>query len=154
MRILALLFAITFNLSFAFAQERQWSLDASEKEAFLVFGVADTDDVGLSFWCKIGSGKISIFATFDRDLIKKDQKADVQLLVDAEKFDIKMQASIGSGSRTGSLEGPVSVDGTVMKAVEGSQSFRLTAFGHSATYPLIDADVNGLRHTCSGDVLN
>lgn len=33
------------------AQEREWSLDASDQEAYLIFGVADSDDVGVSLWC-------------------------------------------------------------------------------------------------------
>lgn len=154
MRIFIFLIAMLAIFSSAFAQERQWSLNASGPEAFLVFGVADTDDVGLSFWCKIGSSKISIFERIDRDLIVKDQIAKVKLKVDAETFDIKMQASRSPGSKTGSLEGPVSVDGTIMKAVLHAQTFSLTAFGHTTSYPLVDAEVDGLLKTCSGEIVN
>ncbi len=154
MRIFVFLAAMIANFSPSFAQERQWSLNALGPEAFLVFGVADTDDVGLSFWCKIGSGKISIFERFDREVIQKDQIAKVKLKVDAEVFDIKMQASVSNDSKAGSLEGPVSVDGTVMKAVLHAQSFSLTAFGHTSSYPLVDAEVDGLLKTCSGEIAN
>ena len=37
----------------ALAQERQWSLDTVNNQVFLVFGVPESDDVGLSFWCDI-----------------------------------------------------------------------------------------------------
>ena len=33
------------------AQERQWSLDAGDQDAYLIFGVPDSDDVGVSLWC-------------------------------------------------------------------------------------------------------
>jgi hypothetical protein len=154
MRFLFLVFTLLLDISFAQAQERQWSLDASEQEAFLVFGVPDTDDAGFSFWCKIGSGKISIFAPLDRNLINHDQKTPVEIRVDNKKFDIIMQALMSKGSKTGSIEGPVSVDGTVMKAVVGAQTISLIAFGHKTSFPLIDADVEGLLRTCSGNVLN
>jgi hypothetical protein len=154
MRKFFLIISIALGVTPAFAQERQWSLDASGPEAYLVFGVADTDDVGLSFWCKIGSGKISIFTAFNRDLIGKDQTAKARLKVDDQVFDIKMLASTGLGSKTGSLEGPVSVTGTVMKAVQHASQFSITAFGHTMSYPMIDADVGGLLATCSGEVGN
>lgn len=154
MRLPILVFCLFLTLTPAYAQERQWSLDASGSEAYLVFGVADTDDVGLSFWCKIGSGTVSIFERFDRKVIVKDQPTKVKLKVDGEIFDIKMQASVSEGSNSGSLEGPVSVGGTVMKAVLHANKFSLTAFGHTSSYPLADADVAGLLQTCSRAVGN
>ena len=38
------------------AQERQWTLDASDEDAYLIFGVPESDDVGLSLWCPIQKG--------------------------------------------------------------------------------------------------
>jgi hypothetical protein len=154
MRFIITALALLLNVSFAHAQERQWRLDASAEDAFLVFGVPDTDDAGLSFWCKIGSGTISIFAPFDRDLIKKDHTVPVELIVGDQKFNIKMKATVDINSKTGSIEGPVSVDGTVMKAVANGTSISLNTLGHKASYPLVDADVAGLLRTCSGEILN
>jgi hypothetical protein len=154
MRPFILLVVLTITSNYAFAQERQWRLDASADDAFLVFGVPDTDDAGLSFWCKIGSGTISIFAPFDRALIKSDHTTPVELMIDDQKFDIKMKVSRDPTSKTGSIEGPVSVSGTIMKAVEKANYISLTALGHRESYPLVDADVAGLLRICSGEVLN
>ncbi len=55
-------FLATIFVQPAFAQEREWLLDAVEEDVFLVFGVPDTNDVGVSFWCKIGTGVVSVFA--------------------------------------------------------------------------------------------
>jgi hypothetical protein len=154
MRFIIPALALLLNVTFAHAQERQWRLDASAEDAFLVFGVPDTDDAGFSFWCKIGSGTVSIFAPFDRNLIKHDQTVPVELIAGDQKFNIKMKASLDKNSKTGSIEGPVSVDGTVMKAVASALSISLNTLGHKASYPLIDADVAGLLHTCSGEILN
>jgi hypothetical protein len=150
MRLTVFVLCFVINLQPSLAQERQWRLDASDKDAFLVFGVPDTDDAGLSFWCKIGSGTVSIFAPFDRNLIKKDQTAPVELAIDEQKFAIKMKASLDVSSKTGSLQGPVSVDGTVMQAVANSNTFSFTAFGQRKNYPLADADVAGLLRVCGG----
>jgi hypothetical protein len=154
MRLIALLVAAALSVSHADAQERQWRLDASAQDAFLVFGVPDTDDAGFSFWCKIGSGTISLFAPFDRNLIRHDQTIPVAIRTGDKNFNIKMKATVDKNSKTGSIEGPVGVTGTVMKAVSTATSISLTALGHKASYPLIDADISGLLRICSGEVLN
>jgi hypothetical protein len=154
MRFALILLVLIFQVAASRAQERQWRLDASDQDAFLVFGVPDTDDAGLSFWCKIGSGKISIFTPFARDLIKRNRQASVELMVDAQSFNIKMKARMDPHSKTGSLEGPVDVKGTVMQAVQSASGFSITAFGRKVTYPLIDADVEGLLRTCSRELIN
>jgi hypothetical protein len=43
------------------AQEREWNFNTGDEEAYLVFGVPESDDVGVSFWCTIGRGDIGIF---------------------------------------------------------------------------------------------
>lgn len=154
MRFVFAVMAVVLNLSFAQAQERQWRLDASAQDAFLVFGVPDTDDAGFSFWCKIGSGTVAIFSPFDRILIDHDQTVAVKIEVGDAKFDIKMKASLDRNSKSGSIEGPVSVNGTVMQAVKKATSINLQALGHKSSYPLIDADINGLLRICSGEALN
>jgi hypothetical protein len=145
-------FILTSNL--AFAQERQWSLDASEREAFLVFGVADTDDVGLSFWCEIGSPKISIFAPVPHTLLRKDQKTRIDVTIDDTNFNIIAKASHTPGSTAASIEAVIDYDGTVIKAAAAGQIIRVSALGHKSSYPLADADFAGLLRVCSGNFNN
>ena len=152
MRIFIFLLAVITTFSAALAQERQWSLDASEREAYLVFGVPDTDDVGLSFWCEIGSGKISIFEPLDHKLLKKDKKIRIDLAIGDEKFNIVAKASTSPESRSASLEAQVAVDGTVMQAASKAQIISVTALGRKSSYPMFDADVAGLLRLCSGEV--
>ncbi len=154
MRIALFFFAVILNMNVAFAQERQWSLDASEREAYLVFGVPDTDDVGLSFWCEIGKGKISIFEPVNHRLLKNNKKIRIDLTIDNEKFNIVAKASPSPESRSASLEALVDVNGTVMKAVGRSQTITFSALGQKSSYPLFDADVTGLLRVCSGEVIN
>ena len=59
MPLLAIAMALCSNA--VLAQERQWALDTADNDAFLVFGVAESDDVGISFWCTIGSDKLKVF---------------------------------------------------------------------------------------------
>ena len=154
MRILYFLIFAFATCFPAFAQERQWTLDASDREAYLVFGVPDTDDVGLSFWCEIGSGKISIFEPITHAAIKKDTKIRIDLAIGDEKFNIVAKASTTPDSRSASLEALVAVDGTVMQAAGKAQIISVSALGHKSSYPMFDADVAGLQRVCSGEVEN
>jgi hypothetical protein len=138
----------------AFAQERQWSLDASEREAFLVFGVPDTDDVGLSFWCEIGKPRISIFAPVPHGALKKDQRLHIDLDFGDDKFHIIAKGSHAPNSTAASVEALVDPNGTVMKAASQAESVSITALGHKASYPLVDADFEGLLRVCSGTIEN
>jgi hypothetical protein len=154
MRIIFVVLYFILTMNSAFAQERQWSLDASEREAFLVFGVPDTDDVGLSFWCEIGKGKISIFAPVPHSNVSKDKRIHIDLKIDDAKFNIIAKASQTPGTTAASVEALVDPKGTVMQAVMKSQTFAVTALEHTASYPLIGADVEGLLRVCSGSVEN
>ena len=58
-RRLSMLFAIGLLAGAAHAQEREWMLDASDEDAYLIFGVPETDDGGISLWCRIGKGTVS-----------------------------------------------------------------------------------------------
>jgi hypothetical protein len=136
----------------AHAQERQWTLNAALQDVSLEFGVNGTDDVGLSFYCEIGSGKVSIFMPIDRQLITKDAKVPVLLKVDDTEFPIQMQASKSEGSRSGGLDGPVKVDGTVMQAMNGAREFSIFALGKAMNFPMLDADVDGFVKVCSGEI--
>jgi hypothetical protein len=154
MRITYIFFVFILTMNSALAQERQWTLDASEREAFLVFGVPDTDDVGLSFWCEIGKPKISVFAPVPHSKLAKDQKIKIDLKIGTENFNIIAKASQTPGTTAASVEALVDHDGTVMKAVTRAQQIAVKALGHTANYPLVDADVDGLLRVCSGTVDN
>ena len=136
------------------AQERQWTLDVSEREAFLVFGVPDTDDVGFSFWCDIGKSKISIFAPVAHTALKQNKRLHIDLAIDDEKFNIIAKASSTPGTQDSSVEALVAIDGTVMKAVGQAQTITVKVANHTASYPLVDADIKGLLRVCSGELSN
>jgi hypothetical protein len=146
--------ALLATASISHAQEREWTLNASDKEAFLVFGVPDTDDVGISFWCEIGTNKFSIFVNNVEGPLKENQKADMVIEIDSQKFSIKAKAAIEKSGRSKSLEGQIPGNSPILKAAENGSSLKTTVQGRTNTYPLIDADVTGLLRTCAGDEVN
>jgi hypothetical protein len=154
---LRLIFAIITLLSaahYAVAQEREWTLNASDKEAFLVFGVPDTDDVGLSLWCEIGTNKFSVFVNNIGGHLKQNQSTIISIDVDGKKYSIKAKAAVDKLGRSQSIEGQISSNDAFLKSAENGTLLKTTIQGHTTTYPLTDADITGLIRTCAGAVIN
>ena len=150
-RTFAAFAAILISTGQSYAQERQWSLNASEKEAFLVFGVPDTDDVGLSFWCEIGSKNISLFVPGVPAGLNPGQSTAVDLKLDGKTFSLNGKISKEKNSRLPSVESSVPTDDKLFSAVEDAQVIAITVGGHTNSYPVTDADIAGLLQTCSGE---
>ena len=138
----------------SFAQEREWTLNASEKEAFLVFGVPDTDDVGLSFWCEIGTNKISVFVNNISGQLKLNQSTNLSLDIDGKKFSVNAKAAVDTSGKSKSLEGQIPSNSPILKAAETGSTLKSTILNHTNTYPLVDADFTGLMRDCAGDMVN
>lgn len=154
MRFIFILLALLASASSSFAQEREWTLNASDKEAFLVFGVPDTDDVGISFWCEIGTNKFSIFVNNIAGQLKEGQLTNMAIEIDTHKFSVKAKAAVDKLGLSKSLEGQIPSNSPLLKAAENGSTLKTIVFNHSNTYPLIDADFTGLLRTCAGDVVN
>jgi hypothetical protein len=126
------------------AQEREWVLDAAEEDVYLLFGVPNTTDVGVSFWCKISSGKVSLFApapTTQRKL------KSVSLEIGKATFDL--DAALSEDSRQVSLEAKLVPQGKILAELQSAERFTLTVGKHKSIYPLIDADFAGLLKFCN-----
>ncbi|MDE2445204.1 MAG: hypothetical protein KGO94_03425 [Alphaproteobacteria bacterium] len=136
------------------AQERTWSLNASDKEAFLVFGVPDTEDVGISFWCEIGTNKTALFINNVIGRIKANQTTTITVGVDSRVFKLKAKAAVDHPGQRPSLEGVMPNNAAMLKSLQLASSMKLTVLGRTDTYPLIDADFIGLARDCAGDALN
>jgi hypothetical protein len=132
------------------AQERQWSLDSTDREAFLVFGVPDTDDVGLSFWCAIGSGKVSAYLPLKAPILKAGQHTDMKLSVDGKPFHLPATAAPEGNEGRMTLEGTFHLKDKLMGVLKGADSIAVTVKNHTDTYPLADADFASLVNACNG----
>ncbi len=132
------------------AQERQWSLDATDRQAFLLFGVPDTDDVGLSFWCEIGSKRMAAYMPESFSPLKIGEKTTMTLTIDGAVFNLAATAARDQASNRMTVEAPFKRDNKLISKLKDAQTVAVSVKGHHATYPLADADVQGLLDTCSG----
>ena len=131
-----------------FAQEREWSLDAAGEDAFLVFGVPQTDDVGLSFWCKIGSGKASVFYPVTWTDLKNGSAVKIQVEAGKTKLAIRGKATSQAEGGSASLEAPVALNSKLFGALKSADRVVLKVGTHKGVYPLVGADIDGLVRLC------
>jgi len=134
------------------AQEREWSLDATDQEAFLLFGVPNTDDVGISFWCKIGSKIISAYMPASFAKLRAGETTMMNLSVDGKIFRIPAKTAQDSTKGKFTVEGSFSAKDKLVESLTSGQQLSVAIKGHLASYPLNDADFPGLISACNGDI--
>jgi hypothetical protein len=138
--ILFAMLAWSVVAGFAVAQEREWSLGASGEDVFLAFGVPETADIGVSFWCKIGGQDLSLFAPLTGPL--KDN-LKVSLAVGGRDFALDAKFSDGS------IEAALKPQGDVLAALKTADRFGLAIGKHKTIFPLNGADFDGLLTMCA-----
>jgi len=150
LRRLPLILALGFMAGAAHAQEREWSLDASDEEAYLIFGVADTDDVGVSLWCPVGKGVVNLYLPVPTDHIHRtaDKSAPLTVTAGKETVTFRGKADINREAAVSSVETEIAMDHPLIAALEKADRFTVKSGGVDAIFPLYDADVEGLLDLC------
>lgn len=132
----------------ALAQEREWMLDAANDDAFLVFGVPETDDVGVSFWCKIGSGRIKIFFPEGSAELAPDTVAEFSVTAEGKAYALRGKTSANAMTGATSIESELDLTDPLIVDLEKSDRFVAKIGHHELTYPLIDAGLSELTKLC------
>jgi hypothetical protein len=149
-RLFLPLVAIGFLAGAAHAQEREWSLDASEDDAYLIFGVADSDDVGLSLWCPVGKGVVNLFLPVPTSQMpkSKDKAAPLTVTAGKETATFRGKADINREAAVSSLEAEIAVDHPLIAALKDADRLTIKTGTAEIVFPLFDADVEGLLALC------
>ena len=145
-----------FFFSFAFcvlagaasAQERQWTLDASDQDAFLIFGVPESDDLGISLWCPIRQGMVNVFVPETGEAISAGKELIIILKAGEETAEIKGKTEQNLDAGVASAEGQIPADHPVFEAMTKEDRFRVTVGKEEIIFPLMEADVAGLLELC------
>lgn len=133
------------------AQERQWTLDATAQEAFLVFGVPETDDVGLSFWCKIGTKKMSAYMPAKVAKLHAGETTTMHITANGKTFNLPAKAAMDGVKGKFTVEGQFLSTDKLFTNLETADDVAIAIKGFKASYPLTDADFTGLLSACNGD---
>jgi hypothetical protein len=144
----ACLLALLASASSLAAQERQWSFDQTDKDAYLVFGVPETDDVGLSFWCTQRSGLIKIFVPEGNLKLKPKEQVPVRLDLAAKTFRFKATADAGKDRGAASLETEVPINHPIFGALAGADRITVRVRKRQDIFPIQDLDISALLEVC------
>ena len=149
-RFLALVFALGLVTGEALAQEREWTLDASDQEAYLIFGVADSEDVGVSLWCPTKKGVVNLYVPRPTGELRKLGRHRVPMTVTAgsETATFAGKIDINPDSPSSSVEVEMPVDSPLLKAMLKADRFSVKVNAQEVVFPLYDADVANLLDLC------
>lgn len=149
-RFLLPLLALGLLAGEAAAQEREWSLDASDQEAYLIFGVPDSEDVGVSLWCPAKKGIVNLFVprpTVELAKIPR-KKAATTVKAGEETATFGGKIELNTDATSSSVEVEIPVDHPLLKAMEQADRFTVIVDRHEVVFPLYDADVATLLDIC------
>jgi hypothetical protein len=149
-RPLCLLLAIGLLAGTAHAQEREWILDASDDDAYLIFGVPDSDDVGISLWCRIGQGVVNLYLPVPTSRVagKKDIAAPLTLVAGSETATFRGKLDINREAAVSSIEAEIEIGHPLIGALRQADRLTVKSDAMDIVYPLYDADVDGLLALC------
>lgn len=147
-RLLIVLAALGLGPTLAMAQERIWNLDRTDQEAYLVFGVPETDDVGVSFWCTLGSGIVKIYIPDGDPSLKPAVSVDIKLEIASKTYPLKGKTSVNEEAGTISFEAELKTTDPVFSALREANHFAVKVGVSNHVFPLGEADVSGLIEVC------
>ena len=130
-----------------FGQEREWNLDVTDQDAFLVFGTPETDDVGLSFWCKLSSTTIKLYVPHTNLALKEGQKTRVKLDISGKHFDFTGSPALDE-TTTKAIEVKIDVEDRVFSQLINADHLSIRIGKKEMNFPLLDADIEGLIKIC------
>jgi hypothetical protein len=151
LRPLPLVLALGLLAGAAHAQEREWTLDASEEDAYLIFGVPESDDVGVSLWCPIGKGVVSVFLPIPTEEAPKGKGKAMPVTVSAAAVTEKLRGQVDYNpeSALSSIEAEIAVDHPLVEAMRKSDRFSVKAGEQDIIFPLYGSDLEGLLALCA-----
>lgn len=130
------------------AQEREWQLDVADEDVFLVFGVPETDDVGVSFWCKINSNVLRIYVPEGSSKLLPDKTTTVTLSINNQDYALDGKTSENQTSGRTSVEMETPLNHPAVTALQTADHFSLTIADHKTVTPLLDTEIANLLKLC------
>jgi hypothetical protein len=133
----------------AWAQEREWIFDTADEDAFLVFGVPESDDAGVSFGCTLQSGEIRIFMPEAGDDLRPGQKIKITITVAGKEFVYDGLTAANEMSATTSAEAVMPANDALFTNLRKTDRFTVKTGAEEDTFPLEGSDFESLVRVCS-----
>lgn len=123
-------------------------LDTASEDAFLVFGVPESDDVGVSFWCRIGSNRIKIFFPEGSSDLPPNTEAEFVVTTGTKQHSLKGKTSENTITGVTSVETEVELTDPLINDLKLADRFVARIGHHELTYPLVDSGLEDLTKLC------
>ena len=133
----------------ALAQERQWTFNTGEEEAYLVFGVPDSEDAGISFWCEMKSGQIRIFVPETSEELKPGETVKLEIKSDGQAYVYDAQVEANEEAGIPSVQAVTLASDLLFDVLGRNDRFSLKAGQHETIFPLMQADFPALVRVCA-----
>ena len=147
-RLPIMLAALVLGSAPALAQERIWTLDQTDAEVYLVFGVPETDDVGVSCWCTQQSGIVKLYFPESDPTLKPGVEVNFKLEVAVKSYPLKGKTAFNEESAGTSLEAELKTTDMVFAALQTANRFAVKAGSTSHVFPLGEADFPTFLDVC------
>jgi hypothetical protein len=150
LRVLLVLALLGWLTGHAGAQERDWLLDVGSEEAYLIFGVPDTDDVGVSLWCPLNKGIVNLYLPRPANEFKDIKARDVPLKVIAgwEKVTFRGKLDAPPDTAMAVIELEIPATHPLIAAMPSADRLTIQLGKHTLVFPIYGADVSGLIKLC------
>jgi hypothetical protein len=133
----------------AAAQEREWIFDTTDEDAYLVFGVPESEDAGISFGCTLQSGEIRLFVPEAGDDLKPDQKIKVTISAGGKDYTYDGVTSPNEMAATTSAEAAILAGDSLFADLRDTDRFTVKTGTEENTFPLEGSDFDSLVRACS-----
>ena len=133
----------------AAAQEREWIFDTADEDAYLVFGVPESEDAGISFGCTLQSGEIRVFVPEAGDDLKPDRKIKVVISAGGKDYTYDGLTSPNEMAATTSAEATIPVGDSLFIDLHNTDRFTVKTGTEENTFPLEGSDFESLVRACS-----
>jgi hypothetical protein len=147
-RLPIMLAALMLGSAPSLAQERIWSLDQTDVEVYLVFGVPETDDVGVSFWCTQQSGIVKLYFPESDPKFKPGVEIKFKLEVAGKIYPLKGKTAFNEESTGTSFEAELKTTDPMFAALQEANRFAVKVGASSHVFPLGEADFPTLLDVC------
>ena len=141
-----LLLALTATA--AAAQEREWAFVTNDDQAWLGFGVPESDDAGIVFSCTMGTGAIKIYVPESRKILTPGSKANVSFMAGGQAFTYSAAILANEQAGIASLEADAAPGDPLFAALQAADRFALSIAGEDDMFPLAGSDFASLLSAC------
>jgi hypothetical protein len=133
----------------ALAQEREWIFDTADEDAYLVFGVPESEDAGISFGCNLRSGEIRVFVPEAGEDLKPDQKIKLTITVSGKDFVYDGLTTPNEMAATTSAEAAIPAGDALFTDLRKTDRFAVKTGTEENIFPLEGSDFESLVRACS-----